>query len=76
MGAGADFQINIGLGHPQVIKEGLAHFLVVVLPSMNEKVLNLLWISVHRLDDRGHFHKIRACADDIYDFQKTLPEKI
>ena len=68
MGTATHFQIDIGLGHAEVVEEGFAHLLVVVLAGVDEEVLDFVRVSVHGLDDRGHFHEVGAGADDVEDF--------
>ena len=70
--AAADFQVDVGLGHAEIVEEGFAHLLVVVLAGVDEEVLDLLGVFVHGLDDRGHFHEVGAGTDDVDDFQNNL----
>jgi len=69
MAAGAYSQINIRLGHAQVIKKGLAHFLVIALTGMHQQVLDFIRIAVHDLDDRRYFYEIRTRTNHVEYFQ-------
>ena len=71
MGARPDFEVDIRLGHAQVVEERLAHALVVVLPGMHEEVRELLRAPVHGLDDWRHLHEVWSGADDVDDFHHT-----
>ena len=52
----------------EIDKERLAHSFVVVLPGMDKQMLEFLRVLVHRLNDRRHFHEIRARTHNVYDF--------
>lgn len=68
MGSRAHFQVDIGCRHTEIGKEGLAHSLVVVLAGMDENMIECLGVSIHYLDDRRHFHEIRAGAYHVDHF--------
>jgi hypothetical protein len=65
VGAGADFQVDIRLRHPKVLKEGFAHPFVIVLSSVNENELYLIRIIVHGCNYRGNFHEIGASSHNV-----------
>lgn len=69
VGAGTDLQVDIRPGHAQVDEEGAAHLLVVVLAGVDQEMVNPFGIPVHGLDDRGHFHEVRASTNDVKYFQ-------
>ena len=72
VGAAADLQVDIRLGHAEIDEKGLAHFFVVMLPGMHQQMLDLVGILVHGLDDRGHFHEVRPGTDHVDDFHRIL----
>lgn len=72
VGAGADLQVDVRPGHAQVDEEGAAHLLIVVLAGMDEEMADPFGICVHGLDDRGHFHEVRASTDNIQYLHKHL----
>ena len=76
VGAAADLQIDVRLGHAEIDEKGLTHLFVVMLPGMHQQMLDFVGISVHGFDDRRHFHEIGPGADDIDDFQRVLLEDI
>jgi hypothetical protein len=43
-----------------------------MLPGMHQKVADFIGISVHGLDDRGHFHEVGPGTDHVDDFHWFL----
>ncbi len=66
-------KVNIRLRHAEVVEEGLAHLLIVVLTGMDQQMLDLIRIFIHGLDNRGHFHKIGTGAHNVDNFHSDIP---
>ncbi len=72
MTAGPHAHIHIRPRYPQAIKRRLAHMIVIMLTGMYQKMFYPGRKPVHRFHDRGDFHKIRSCIDDVYYFYHWL----
>lgn len=69
MGTGPDFQVDIRRRNTKIIKKRLRHFFVIMLPGVDEHMLNyitgpfpvpgLLIMCIDGSCDRCNFHKIR-----------------
>ena len=65
MGAGADPEVEVGLGDAQLVEEDLRHVGVVVLAGVEDGLLDLRREKVaHRTADGGGFDDLGACPDD------------
>ena len=72
MTAGADLEIDIRLGDIQLVKEELAHVLIVVLPGVNEQSFEVA-VFVERTHDRCDLHKVGPRPADADDLSHCIP---
>ena len=64
LGTSANAQIDIGLGDIELLKEGLAHVFVVVLPSVDQPItdaLAFLLSLLYGVNQRRNLHEIGPC---------------
>src|SRR5215470_13656677 len=71
----ADSQAEIWLRELQIIKKRIRHVVIIMLPSMDEHVVDLLFNAqaihlFYRLANGRHLHKIRSRSDDRQDFKE------
>ena len=66
MRARADFEVDIGPRQAQVIKELLAHALVVVLAGVQQQRRQRRLVRCQSAQDRGHLHEIGPRAHDAH----------
>jgi hypothetical protein len=69
VGAGADAEVYVGTGQPEVAEEVVAHPRVVVLPGVYDQRRELPRAPPHRLHQRRDLHKIRPRPHDVDDFE-------
>jgi hypothetical protein len=62
--AGADAEHVVRLGHAELLEEQLGHHAVVVLAAVDEGVAAVREAPPQLRDRPGHFHEVRARADD------------
>jgi len=65
MGPGADIEIVLRLGQFEIVKEGLVHLVRVVLPGVEDEVLDLLRFAFP--DNGGHLDDLGTRAKDNRD---------
>jgi hypothetical protein len=66
--AGADAQIRIRLGEPELLEEHVRHGAVVVLAGMYENLLKGAAVTIHRVHERRGLHEVGTCAYDVQNF--------
>jgi hypothetical protein len=64
VGAGADPEIAIRIGHSELLKKNIRHGGVVVLAGVSEALANFRVSTQGAQNGRG-FHEVRACADNV-----------
>ena len=65
--AGADFEIDVGLGQGELLEKYLGHVGVVVLAGVHQHLTDIHFLSKH-LHHRRYFHKIWSGTDDVENF--------
>jgi hypothetical protein len=65
MGSGADIGIVLRFGQSGIVKEGLVHLVRIVLPGMQDELLDLLRFTFP--DNGGHFDNLGTSAKDNRD---------
>jgi hypothetical protein len=68
MGAGADFEINLGRGDAHLAEENVGKRGIVVLAGVDEDGFNLR-VALHFAHERSDFGEIGASADNADDFK-------
>ena len=63
MGAGADGEIEVGLGDLELLKEDVRHEGVVVLPGVDQRLPQA--VLAEGGEDGSGFHEIGAGTDDV-----------
>jgi hypothetical protein len=74
VGAGADFEIDMGGGDAHLAEENVGKLFVVVLTRMDEDGVDF-GMAVHFAHERRDFGEIGAGADDIQDFEALGHER-
>jgi len=75
MAAGADAEVEIGIGQPQIAQEIVRHVGVVMLAGMDEDRREIA-ARLKRVPERRHLHEIGARRGDQMDnagWQRRLP---
>ncbi len=72
MGTGADAKIDIGTRNLELLEEQLRHFLIVMLPGMDQISINVA-SALNLPHDRRDLHEIGASPADSQDFHFIFP---
>src|SRR4029077_12798033 len=71
--SGTDLQVDVGRGHPQLLKKHVGHVEIVVLARMDNNLLH--GIRGERADHRRGLHEIRPGSYDMNDLHLfSIPE--
>ena len=70
---GADFEVDVGPRHAELIEEDARHVFVVVLTGVHEEVRDPPLEDL--LHDGRHLHEVRPSADDAQDLHATAPSR-